>query len=100
MNAVDAGAALRRVLGQGTFSADEAAIAIDALLLVDDGAFVWRRFAALGEFILEPVELLGLDRAAGARPSSPSTASTRGCVSPHPDSDDDDARRAALQAVP
>ncbi len=57
VNAVDAGAALRRVLGQGTFSADEDTIAIDALLLVDDGAFVWRRLAALGEFALEPVEL-------------------------------------------
>jgi len=57
VNAVDAGAAVRRVLGQGTFAADEESLAIDALLLVDDGAFVWRRLAALGEFTLEPVEL-------------------------------------------
>jgi RecB family exonuclease len=57
VNAVDAGAALRRVLGQGTFSADETSVAIDALLLVDDGAFVWRRLAALGEFTLEPIDL-------------------------------------------
>jgi RecB family exonuclease len=57
VNAVDAGAALRRVLGGGTFSADETAIAIDALLLVDDGAFSWRRLAALGEFTFEPVDL-------------------------------------------
>jgi RecB family exonuclease len=57
VNAVDAGAALRRVLGGATFSADEPAIAIDALLLVDDGAFAWRRLAALGEFALEPVDL-------------------------------------------
>jgi RecB family exonuclease len=56
-NAVDAGAAVRRVLGRGTFSADETSIAIDALLLADDGAFVWRRLAALGEFTLEPVDL-------------------------------------------
>jgi len=57
VNAVDAGSALRRVLGGGTFSADETEIAIDALLLVDDGAFAWRRLAALGEFTLEPVDL-------------------------------------------
>ncbi len=57
VNAVDAGAALRRVLGGGSFSADETAIAIDALLLADDGAFAWRRLAALGEFALEPVDL-------------------------------------------
>jgi RecB family exonuclease len=57
VNAVDAGAALRLVLGGGTFSADETAIAIDALLLVDDGAFTWRRLAALGEFTLEPIDL-------------------------------------------
>ena len=57
VNAVDAGTALRRVLGGGTFSADETTLAIDALLLVDDGAFSWRRLAALGEFALEPVDL-------------------------------------------
>jgi RecB family exonuclease len=57
VNAVDAGMALRRVLGGGTFAADETTIAIDALLLVDDGAFTWRRLAALGEFTLEPVDL-------------------------------------------
>ena len=33
------------------------ALAIDALLLVDDGAFGWRRLAALGAFNLEPVDL-------------------------------------------
>jgi RecB family exonuclease len=57
INAVDAGSALRRVLGGGAFSADETEISIDALLLVDDGAFGWRRLAALGEFALEPVDL-------------------------------------------
>jgi RecB family exonuclease len=57
VNAVDAGTALRRVLGGGPFSVDETAIAIDALLLVDDGAFAWRRLAALGEFTLEPLDL-------------------------------------------
>jgi RecB family exonuclease len=57
VNAVDAGTALRRVLGGGTFTADETPVAIDALLLVDDGAFAWRRLAALGEFSLEPVDL-------------------------------------------
>jgi RecB family exonuclease len=57
VNAVDAGMALRRVLGGGGFAADESTLAIDALLLVDDGAFTWRRLAALGEFSLEPVDL-------------------------------------------
>jgi RecB family exonuclease len=57
VNAADAGTALRRVLGGGTFSADETTLAIDALLLLDDGAFGWRRLAALGEFVLEPVDL-------------------------------------------
>jgi RecB family exonuclease len=57
VNAVDAGTALRRVLAGGTFAADDTTLAIDALLLVDDGAFAWRRLAALGEFNLEPVEL-------------------------------------------
>jgi RecB family exonuclease len=57
VNAVDAGTALRRVLGAGTFAADDTEIAIDAALLVDDGAFAWRRLAALGEFTLEPVDL-------------------------------------------
>jgi RecB family exonuclease len=56
-NAVDAIGALRRVLGGGTFSAGETAIAIDAALLAGDGAFTWRRLAALGEFALEAVEL-------------------------------------------
>lgn len=57
VNAVDAGTALRRALSGGSFAADDAALAIDALLLVDDGAFAWRRLAALGGFALEPVEL-------------------------------------------
>jgi RecB family exonuclease len=57
VNAVDAGTALRRVLAGGTFAADESTLAIDALLLVDNGAFTWRRLAALGEFNLEPVDL-------------------------------------------
>jgi RecB family exonuclease len=56
-NAVDANTALRRALGSGSFAADDDAIAIDALLLVDDGAFAWRRLAALGGFALEAVEL-------------------------------------------
>jgi hypothetical protein len=57
VNAVDAATALRRVLGGGSFAADETVVAIDALLLVDDGAFSWRRLAALGDFALEVVEL-------------------------------------------
>jgi RecB family exonuclease len=57
VNAVDAGSALRYVLGGGAFSADQSALLIDTLLLVDDGAFAWRRLAALGQFALEPVEL-------------------------------------------
>jgi hypothetical protein len=57
VNAVDAGTALRRALGGGTFAADDDAVAIDALLLVDDGAFAWRRLAALGGFALEAVDL-------------------------------------------
>jgi RecB family exonuclease len=57
VNAVDAGTALRRVLGGASFSLDEDTLAIDALLLVDDGAFGWRRLAALGAFNLEPVDL-------------------------------------------
>jgi RecB family exonuclease len=57
VNAVDAGSALRRALGGGSFGADDDAVAIDALLLADDGAFAWRRLAALGDFALEPVEL-------------------------------------------
>jgi RecB family exonuclease len=57
VNAVDVSTALRRVLGAGSFAADESAIAIDAALLVDDGAFAWRRLAALGDFALEPLEL-------------------------------------------
>jgi RecB family exonuclease len=44
-------------LGAGAFDADETSIAIDALLLDDDGAFAWRRLAALGDFTLEPVDL-------------------------------------------
>ena len=56
-NAVDVVSALRRVLGAGTFASEESAVAVDALLLVDDGAFAWRRLAALGDFALEPVEL-------------------------------------------
>lgn len=57
VNALDAGAALRRALSAGSFAAGEAALAIDALLLADDGAFAWRRLAALGSFRLEPVEV-------------------------------------------
>jgi RecB family exonuclease len=57
VNAVDVTAALRRILGGGPFTAGETAIAIDAALLTGDGAFAWRRVAALGEFALEPVEL-------------------------------------------
>lgn len=57
VNAVDAASALRRVLGAGTFAAQESAIVIDAALLTGDGAFAWRRLAALGEFALDPIEL-------------------------------------------
>ena len=53
------------------FRPTKTTIAIDALLLVDDGAFGWRRLAALGEFALEPVEL-GPIVAAGRSTSSPS----------------------------
>jgi RecB family exonuclease len=56
-NALDAGSALRRALGAGTFAAGESAIAIDGALLAGDGAFTWRRLAALGNFALEPVDL-------------------------------------------
>lgn len=57
VNAVDANAALRHALSAGSFAADDDVIAIDAALLADDGAFAWRRLAALGGFALEPVEL-------------------------------------------
>ena len=57
MRAVDAETAVRRVLGAGAFSAGESTIAIDGMLLAGDGAFGWRRLAALGDFALEPVEL-------------------------------------------
>jgi len=57
VNAVDAGTALRRILSAGTFEAGQTAVAIDAALLTGDGAFAWRRVAALGAFTLEPVEL-------------------------------------------
>jgi RecB family exonuclease len=57
VNAVDANTALRRALGGEPFSAGETPVGIDALLLDDDGAFGWRRLAALAEFALEPVDL-------------------------------------------
>ncbi len=60
INAVDAGTALRRVLGGESFALDDDAedtLAIDALLLADDGAFGWRRLAALGGFQLAPLDL-------------------------------------------
>jgi len=50
VNAIDANTALRRVLSAGAFATDGETLAIDALLLVDDGAFAWRRLAALGAF--------------------------------------------------
>lgn len=56
-NAVDAGTALRRVLGGEPFALAEDTLAIDALLLADDGAFGWRRLAALGGFTLAAVDL-------------------------------------------
>jgi RecB family exonuclease len=56
-NAVDASTALRRALGGERFVIDDASVGIDALLLADDGAFAWRRLAALAEFDLEPVDL-------------------------------------------
>jgi RecB family exonuclease len=57
INAIEVGTALRRVLGGAHFALDEDTLAIDALLLADDGAFGWRRLAALGAFNLEPVDL-------------------------------------------
>jgi RecB family exonuclease len=57
VNAVDAGTALRRALGGGSFAADDDAVAIDALLLTDDAAFAWRRLAALGGFALDAIDL-------------------------------------------
>ena len=67
-NAVDAGTALRRALGGGSFPADDAAIAIDALLLADDGAFGWRRLAAARrEWTARGSRYLGRTRAAPTR---------------------------------
>ena len=104
-NAVDAGTALRRALGGGSFPADDAAIAIDALLLADDGAFGWRRLAALGGFALEardlgpPVppalDLLGIEsvlafvRFAGSQSDADARAALRSKLAPI---DPDDAR--------
>ena len=57
VGAVDAATALRRVLSGGSFASDAETLAIDALLLSEDGAFAWRRVAALGAFELEPIDL-------------------------------------------
>ena len=104
-NAVDAGTALRRALGGGSFPADDAEIAIDALLLADDGAFGWRRLAALGGFALEArdlgppappaLDLLGIEsvlafvRFAGSQSDADARAALRSKLAPI---DPDDAR--------
>ncbi len=63
-NAIDVAGALRHALAGGERHAPAAHVAVDSLLLGDEGdAFGWRRLAALTGFAIEPLVLDALEAA-------------------------------------